>query len=91
METRRGNEFNREWMKRADLFDQRTRRVEGDLMMKVFKVTFHMNNGEVLDFELKRPATYDVYKKIEEANHWFKLNNEIINLLNVNSIHVETE
>ncbi len=57
-------------------------------MMKVFKVTFHMNNGEVLDFELKRPATYDVYKKIEEANHWFKLNNEIINLLNVNSIHV---
>ncbi|CAM5301836.1 hypothetical protein BA81_01495 [Bacillus safensis FO-36b] len=60
-------------------------------MMKVFKVTFHMNNGEVLDFELKRPATYDVYKKIEEANHWFKLNNEIINLLNVNSIHVETE
>ncbi|MCM3137276.1 hypothetical protein M3573_03150 [Bacillus safensis] len=83
--------MNRERMKRADLFDQRTRRVEGDLMMKVFKVTFHMNNGEVLDFELKRPATYDVYKKIEEANHWFKLNNEIINLLNVNSIHVETE
>ena len=78
-------------MKRADLFDQRTRRVEGDLMMKVFKVTFHMNNGEVLDFELKRPATYDIKKKIEEANHWFKLNNEIINLLNVNSIHVETE
>lgn len=53
-------------MKRADLFDQRTRRVEGDLMMKVFKVTFHMNNGEVLDFELKRPATYDVYKKLKK-------------------------
>ncbi|MGE6629092.1 hypothetical protein [Bacillus sp. NPDC077027] len=60
-------------------------------MMKIFNVTFHLNNGEVLKFELKRPATYDFYKKIEESNNWFKLNNDIINLLNVNSIHVESE
>ncbi|WP_240515898.1 hypothetical protein [Bacillus atrophaeus] len=48
-----------------------------------------MNNGEELTFEITRPATYDFFKKIDEANSWFKMNDDIINLRNVNSIKTE--
>ncbi|ADP33256.1 hypothetical protein C6370_12705 [Bacillus atrophaeus] len=57
--------------------------------MKTYRLTFHMNNGEELTFEITRPATYDFFKKIDEANSWFKMNDDIINLRNVNSIKTE--
>ncbi|MBN6889912.1 hypothetical protein ACUXCC_003464 [Cytobacillus horneckiae] len=57
---------------------------------ETFYCTFHMNNGNSIDIKLNEHPSFDLSFVLETNGKWFKHEDRIINLDNVNFIKVET-
>lgn len=60
-------------------------------MMEKFYIAFHMNNGDKIEIELEEDPSYEFLFVLEKTNKWFKVEDKIINLDNVNSVSIDTE
>jgi hypothetical protein len=56
-----------------------------------FNIVFHMNNGEIIQFMEEHEEGFDFKSSLNNSKKWFRHDEKIINLNNVNYVDVRTE